>query len=322
MLSTENLQFLTDISNVWIFENYLNLPEKLTGQSVRILSVFNSADKDPSLYIYYDLNHDDYRFKDFSSGNYGDGINLIQYMYNLSYADAVKKIQEDYGKSGKPDLSRTIQKVSRYQVVDYEIRYWNKEDAKYWLSYKINSDILEHYNIFPLKYYVMSKHNPDNTIQSFTKKLNYCYGFFTEEGELYKIYQPKQKDQKFIKVKNHIQGWDQLTFKTKYLILTSGLKDLMCFSVLKIKNIESICPDSENSILPLKVITDLKTKYHKIFTLFDNDPAGKKSAVKYKDDYDIDFVNFTLSKDVADAIREKGAAETRKHIFNQLKLLT
>lgn len=321
MICTEKLQFLTDIPDIWIFENYLNLPESLTGQSVKILSVFNSKDKVPSMYVFLDEQSMRYRFKDFSSGYYGDGINLVQYMYNLSYTEAVIKIQQDYNNAGANHVVRVLHYYDRYKVVDYQIRHWTKEDAKYWLSYKINSEDLEHYNVFPLEYYVMSKRNPDSTVQSFTKKPTYAYGYFTEEGELYKIYQPKIKEQKFIKVKNYIQGIDQLTYKTKYLLLSSGLKDLMCFSKLGIGNIESISPDSENSMLPSSLITDLKSKYTKIVTLFDNDEPGRKSAQKYVDNHDIPAVEFTLSKDIADAIREKGLKQTREHIFNQLKLV-
>lgn len=322
MISTENLKFLTDIPDTWIFEYYLNLSEHLNGQSINILSVFNSKDSNPSMFIYLDINDMKYKFKDFSSGYSGDGINLIEYLYNLNYKEAVAKIQQDFSASKSTNsYKRVLQIFDKYKVIDYQIRHWNKEDAKYWLSYKLNSDILEHYNVFPLEYYVMSKRNPDNTIQSFTKRVNYCYGYFTKEGELYKIYQPKQKNQKFIKVKKYTQGWDQLTFNSKYLVLTSGLKDLMCFNKLGIGNIESMCPDSENTILPNDMVNFLKLKYKRLFILFDNDEGGRKSSKKYKELYNIDSVTFNISSDIAEGVREKGLSETKKHVFENLKLL-
>ena len=36
------------------------------------------------------------------------------------------------------------------------------------------------------------------------------YAYFTNAGEVYKIYQPRNKKFKFIKVKPHLQGLDQL----------------------------------------------------------------------------------------------------------------
>ena len=43
---------IDDIPSNWIFENYCNLNEKLYGQSVKILSMFNHKDTVPSMVIY------------------------------------------------------------------------------------------------------------------------------------------------------------------------------------------------------------------------------------------------------------------------------
>jgi len=50
MISTKHIiSDLKDVPREWVFENYLNLKEKLTGQDVKILSAFNSKDKVPSM---------------------------------------------------------------------------------------------------------------------------------------------------------------------------------------------------------------------------------------------------------------------------------
>lgn len=55
MISTKNLiTNVTDVPIEWVFEYYLNLSEKLNGQDVKILSVFNAKDKVPSMYIYFE----------------------------------------------------------------------------------------------------------------------------------------------------------------------------------------------------------------------------------------------------------------------------
>ena len=43
---------INKIPSYWIFEYYLNLPEKLTGQDIKIKSIWNTAEKTPSMSIY------------------------------------------------------------------------------------------------------------------------------------------------------------------------------------------------------------------------------------------------------------------------------
>ena len=73
----------SDVPSYWVFQYYLDLPEQLTGQDIKIKSIFNPADKDPSMVIFYAEQDGIYRFKDFSSGQYGDAIDIVQHMYTL-----------------------------------------------------------------------------------------------------------------------------------------------------------------------------------------------------------------------------------------------
>jgi len=54
MIRTKSLiSDLQEIPKTWVFEYYLNLDDKLCGQDVKIKSVFNPNEKNPSMYIYY-----------------------------------------------------------------------------------------------------------------------------------------------------------------------------------------------------------------------------------------------------------------------------
>ena len=140
--------------------------------------------------------------------------------------------------------------------------------------YHIGSKLLEHYNVAPLQFFKMEKLDQNGKLISIVTSRNYLYGYFREDGSLYKIYLPKTPDKKFIKVQNYIQGVDQLTFTKKYLVITSSLKDLMSFTKLGYNNIEGIAPDSENSMISELEIEKLKKKYTNICVLFDNDKPG------------------------------------------------
>ena len=141
----------------------------------------------------------------------------------------------------------------------------------------------------------------------------YLYGYFKNDGTLYKIYQPKTLDKKFIKVADYIQGMAQC-YNENYLIITSSLKDIMSIKSLKL-NIDVIAPDSENTILKTDIMEDLNEKYKKIIILFDNDDAGIEAMKKYKEKYPyVEIALLPMSKDISDSIKDFGAKEVRNRL--------
>jgi hypothetical protein len=300
----------------------LNLKEKLSGQDVKILSIFNARDKVPSMFIYYDVVSKSYKYKDFSSGNQGDSIELVKALFNMpTRGHATYKILNDYQIYIKNNTVAVVDIFyhDKYKVVDYEMRHWTNFDQTYWMAYKIGSKMLDRYNVIPLSFFTMSKLGLDGVEISYTFKKSYVYGYFRNDGSLYKIYMPKNTDKKFIKVENYIQGIDQLRYDCKYLLITSSLKDLMAFNKLGISNIEAIAPDSENTMIGEKAIGELKPHYEKIVVLFDNDEPGIKAAQRYKDKYDFNTILLPMEKDLSDSVKVHGIDKVREVLFPLLK---
>lgn len=314
---------LDDIPSSWVFEHYLKLKEKLTGQNLMILSVFNKADKNPSMGLYV-RGKEKYGFRDFSTGISGDSITLVQHLFNLTTrGEAAHKIMEDYNQyilNNKDDYSHREFKVeTRYKVTTFEKAEWNNLDAKFWSNFHIGSRLLEKYNVAPLKSYTMQK-DDDGYIKELTITGRHnIYGYFRLDGTLYKIYQPYLRDTKFIKVRDYIQGTDQLTYKAKYLVIASSLKDMMCLIKLGYKDLEVIAPDSENTLLPAHVMNSYKHKYEKICTLFDNDMPGIKAMQNYEDKYGIKPALLDMSKDLSDSVRDFGVNAVRDRLTPILK---
>lgn len=313
---------ITEVPREWIFEHYLNLQEKLTGQDIKIKSVFNPKEKTPSMCIYYSNNV--YKFKDFSTGKSGDAIALIMSMFNLSTrGETVHKIITDYNKfilNNKEDYSiREFKKRSKYKIVDFTVRSWNNLDAKYWMKFQIDSKTLDFYNVSPLADYKLSKEEEDGSIKELVIKNHNMYGFFRKDGTLYKIYQPLVKDNKFLKIRDYTQGSDQLTMSVPYLVILSSLKDIMAFKKLGYKNVEAIAPDSENSMIPEAVMNAYMHKYKTICTIFDNDPAGWESMKKYENKYGIPYIILDMSKDISDSVRDTSLMKVREVLTPLLK---
>ena len=263
MILTKNLvSDLQDVPREWVFEYYLNLKEKLIGQDIKMLSAFNVKDKVPSMFVY--RNGDYYKFKDFSSGFQGDQIELVKCLFNYDTRfKAVNRILNDYQeylKYNAPAQRGPIQFHDKFKVTDFQMRHWNSQDSKFWMSFRISSSILEKYNVIPLEFFTMEKTEVDGSIVSYRFLRPYVYGYFRQDGELYKIYMPKVPEKKFIKIQNYTQGIDQLQYDSKYLLIVSSLKDLMSFKKLGIGNVECIAPDSENTMIRESVINKLREK--------------------------------------------------------------
>jgi|TARA_R100000479_G_C6377160_1_gene199478 hypothetical protein len=313
MLSTKKIVLdINKIPSYWIFEYYLNLPEKLTGQDIKIKSIWNTAEKTPSMSIYVCKKTRAYKYKDFSSGKSGDKIELVKQLFNCDYSSAAFRIVSDYNKYADKDNLVKITPQSKWTVDFIKTRDWYKEDADYWLQFRIGQKLLTKYNVKPIEYFNIVK-LIDNKTHKNVIKSNYMYGYFDKNNTIIKIYQPRSKKLKFLNVNDYIQGLDQLSYKQPYLVICSSLKDAMCLKSFGY-NIDVIAPNSENSLIKPYVIENLKKKYKSIITLFDNDEAGKNAIDKYKSVYNINGFYLPICKDISDAVSQNDFMEIHKHL--------
>lgn len=311
MFKTKNLVHdVKEIPSSWIFEHFCKLKERLKGHDVKIKSLFNPHERTPSMCIYFIKELGAYKYKDFSSGKGGSAIDLVKELYNLPFYKACNLIVENYNdfvlhNNGGYDVEQ-FQKASKYKVTSFKTRGWTTQDQYFWTQFNIGSKLLEAYHVKPLESYCMTNDDKELCIKGL-----YLYGYFKADGTLYKIYQPKTLDKKFIKVAKYIQGMHQCTGE-KHLIITSSLKDIMSIKSLKLVGLDIIAPDSENSVFKVDFMEELKQKYKKILVIFDNDEAGINAMRKYKETYSfIEVCLLPMSKDISDSIKDYGSEKVR-----------
>jgi 5S rRNA maturation endonuclease (ribonuclease M5) len=260
-----------------------------------------------------------YKFKDFSTGRGGNKADLVRLLFNLDYPAATRKMIDDYNnfikQGGNIDID--FKPAPKWKIDFIKYKTWSVSDRKYWLNYRIGKTMLETYNVKPIDYFTISIEE-NGEFRSLRVGAGLCYGYLDKQGEVYKIYQPRSKSHKFHKVKDYIQGIDQLKYNQPYLIICSSLKDAMCLKGMGY-NIEVIAPDSENTIIKPHIISLLKKKYKKIITLFDNDQAGKQAIKRYMDTYKIEGCTPTICKDISDAMKTYGFEKTHAMIKPILK---
>lgn len=301
--------FVGDVFSIpphWIFQHYLGL-EKLKGQSIKIKSLFNPEDKTPSMFIYVDKGK--YRFKDFSTGTSGSAVDLMQLIWKTEIFETAERIRSDYHaflESGKIPSSIEHIALVTWKVGHFEIRKWTTDDAKFWTAFNIGSDMLYNHRVYPLEFYYMTKTKQEGMLMEQFKNMGpHIYGFFDGANQLYKIYQPFSKNAKYIKVKDYVQGIDQLKGNDN-LCLISSLKDMMAMkSLIKIEA-DYLAPDSENTFFTVKQIEEWKLKYKAIITFMDSDQAGIKSMKHYREAHGLPLVYVPLENDPALILKVHG----------------
>lgn len=312
MFVTKNLVHdVKDVPVSWIFEHFCKLKEKLNGHDVKIKSMFNQKERTPSMCIY--LSKDKvYKYKDFSSGKGGSAIDLVKELTELPYHKACQQVVEKYNdfvlhNNGGYDLQE-FKQASKYKVSSTKPRSWNTQDQYFWTQFNIGTKLLTEHNVIPLESYCMIKDDKELCIRG-----NYLYGYYKADGSLYKIYQPKTLDKKFIKVSDYVQGSEQLK-EYPFLVITSSLKDIMALKSLKL-SVDYIAPDSENSLIKKEQMNEYLKKYKKVVLLFDYDQAGIKAMERYQEIYPtIQTAILPMSKDVSDSIRDYSAKEVRDRL--------
>lgn len=313
MFKTKDLVHdIKDVPIPWIFEHYCKLKEKLNGHDVKIKSLFNQKERTPSMCIYFDATKKTYRYKDFSSGKGGSAIDLVKDITELPYHKACQQVVEKFNdfvlhNNGGYDVQE-FKQASKYKVSSVNPRQWTTQDQYFWTQFNIGTRLLTEHYVVPLESYTMIKDDKELRIRG-----NYLYGYYKADGTLYKIYQPKTLDKKFIKVADHIQGSEQLK-DYPFLVITSSLKDIMALKSLKL-SIDYIAPDSENSLIKKEQMNEYLKKYKSIIVLFDYDDAGIKAMERYKELYPTVLTAvLPMSKDPSDSIRDYGAKEVRNRL--------
>lgn len=310
----------TDIKSIpesWIYKFYAEkygraINQPFDGRTIKIRS-FIHRDSDPSLCIYYSPKNNKYLWYDHSSSRGGDVIDFVSDLLSKSYSITLDNIIDNFEKfieEGKnldeyDNVDPIEQKVVTYSAT---LRKYKDEDIKYWEKFKINTNILIDYNVYPIDNYSIFKDNIN--VGTFSNHL--CFGYYSNNIGLYQIYQPENKV-KYLNVNtDYLIGSEQLKYEHDVCIITSGLKDLMALMAVGLK-VESVAPRSENTYIKHTDIDYLKSKYKYLITMFDNDDPGLKAMKNYKKIYGLPYIHLLLEQDLAKNNEKNNLMFLREH---------
>lgn len=306
------INIVKDIPDEVIYNFYLGFYPSLNQ---KFKSPFKQ-EKDPSFCFF--IKNGKVLYKDFSTGAFGDSVELVKQLYSIDYINAIKKICKDI-KSMRVDnnpikYKKLDKKDTEKSTIEVVIRDFNKFDLEYWNQYYITKELLEKYDIKACKevwlndkpFYVYKKNNP-----SYRFKI----------GKLYKVYQPLSENKKTKWLSNFdldiIQGFTQLRYNNT-LIITKSYKDIIILNEFYNKSV--IALNSEGNHIPDKILNYLKLKFNNIICFYDNDEAGIKYMERNKEVYGFEYCYFKEKflknniKDPSDYIKQYGVLS-----FNEIK---
>lgn len=267
-------------------------------------------------------------YHDFGIGFHGNFIDVVMYLYNCDFGDALQRIAEDFkyvSCDREPIKIRTTEVVIEEKAetnIQIEKQNFQQNEIKWWESFGIHLATLKKFNVFSCKSVFL---NNNYYKSSSEKKLIFGYYGGTKHGiQLWRIYFPLNREYRFLSnwTKNMIQGAKQLPDNIENLVITKSMKDVMN---LYEQEIPAIAPCSETVLMGQKQMDKLKTLTSNIIYIGDNDLPGVKGAHKYKKAYPFlrcVFIKRKYAKDISDLYKFTGiqeyteAIEELKEIFH------
>jgi hypothetical protein len=297
----------TYVSDYDIYAFYL-------GDRFEIGKVFNSPlreDKTPSFGI---LNNSEGAliWNDLANGDRGNAITFVKELLKLdTYKTALQRVYDDLVIKGSRIPESTLKPLTQAKTglkkdIGVQRQRWTKVDTEYWKQFGISLDTLKLFEVNSIRYYFI-----DDRVCWMYENTNpmYVYKVY-DKMKIYRPYADKAFKWHGNLTKNYVFGYKQLPESGDTIVITKSLKDVMCLYEL---GYTAIAPCSEGTLLPVKVIEEIKKRFKKIVVLYDNDEAGRKSAKRMNDKYEFEVVEIpeeSNEKDLTDYYTRYGSTNT------------
>lgn len=300
-LTKENV--LDKISSYDIFMKYSEGFEKL-GKGFK--SPLRDDDKNPSAYII--MYEGDLLFNDFGKGSYR-AIDFVAEKYNLSFRDALKKINKDFNlglggsMSSITEIYKPHVKPIFYEkpttVIKVKRRDWTEDDLDYWWNqYRISFHTLELFSVSPISHFQIN----DVVYKADVLAYNYDY-YWEDEVFRRKIYQPYSEYKWFSNGGKVVQGEGMLSKHGDLLIITSSLKDVMTLYEL---GYTAIAPTCETSFVPEHYFMKQQKRFRKVILFMDSDDTGIKMNKRLSEKWGLFYITIPEQyncKDISDFVK-------------------
>lgn len=333
MVSKEGL--LRHLKDIDVYRLYTG---KEVDLSFNILSPLRTEEK-PS-FGYFIGESGEICFNDFVIGT-GDFIKFVELKFGLTFFEALSQIATDFNLSSHficKNMTKLVTKQldkgfkKRSEILEglslkqlgVRVREWKTHDLLYWNQFGITKITLDFFKVKPIDYIFFDTTKPP--IQA--DKYAYVFYEFKDNRQTIKIYQPFNKDFKWLNNHNDSvwQGWTQLPKQGRELIITKSLKDVM--SITSVLNIPAISLQSESVQPKQKILDELDSRFETIYLLYDNDfdkdfNIGRSLGAKIaKDQYilQVEIPDTLKAKDFSDLTKKYGKEQAQEIFETRIKM--
>jgi hypothetical protein len=263
--------------------------------------------------------NDKLRFNDFTAFN-GDCFDLVARLHNVenlksSFMKVLHIIATDLNLLNVKTVDLNINKeflLKEKAHFDFSLCEHNILDLQFFKRLNINKELLIKYRVYRLYNLFIN----DFPVYRYDKEnLAFIFLIGKKQGEMvFQLYFPmRDKSKRYLNNVSSVKGLDLI--EKDHIVITKSYKDLL---VLKSLGVNVVCTANEYKILTLAEYEYIKTKIgdNLIFTLFDNDHAGKTFTIKHRKLYNTIPLLLKDTKDISDYILKYGKENTIKLIEN------
>lgn len=324
-------KILKIITDQQIFQSYI--PNVTFNRAMS--SPLGEKDDKPSFSIFWSYRYNKFMFKEHRYGWFGDCFDFVQRLFGYdNLTDALMQICIDFDldqfyikkniKKSVVNIPKKFKKVRREirQVnIRVTLRNWEEYDLQYWKQYGITKNWLDISGIYPIKYYFI------NSTTCIADKYAYVYVENKDGKKTYKIYQPFNKEKKWVSNNDRSvwELWSVIPHTFDILVITKSRKDAL--SIMSTCKIPAISLQAEGTTPKVQVIEELKERFTHIYLLYDNDfdkttNYGRKYGRRLSDLFDIPQIELPElygQKDYSDLVKAYGCEQAKEILMSVIK---
>lgn len=282
---------LKRVSQEKIFKYYLGIDK------IQTKGLFRSPlreDKEPTCSFTY-LENGRLLYRDWAYENSKDCFGIVQDIYGLNFDEALKKIAADFDLTDRSPQENLVKRVKKRKSTNSQSTgpsratihaskgKFTKKHVEYLKSYGITKEATKKFYCFPLsKVWV----NGD-AIWHYDKDdpaLGYYFGTDKRGNQKWKIYFYERDEYRFLGNTIRLQGYPQLPMTGDHLVITKSMKDVMSLWEF---GVTAVAPQNETTLISSQRVKEFKQRFNKLFSLYDFDYTGVKTANRMRRQYGI-----------------------------------